>query len=629
MKARTRHYVVQVALSVALLIAIWCVDYLPTNDGPNHILLGYLVGHLDDPGKGYAHFVKPAWPVTTLAFHTLFAAFERLMPWKEALRATFTVGALLWAWGFGFLVTTLNRRRRWLTPIGFATALPWCFYMGMFSFWLSCGVGLWLLGYALQRSRWRWTQWLVLSAMLLVMAISHVFAAALMGVILTVLVAYRSQPGGRVRDVGSLVVIGLPALVVAVISSGVITGSSVVDPGPPGTIASGWGEIGVHLRTLSVRFTGGPPWRGGVPAVLAVVGLVWLARRLRRRQATRDELALGTASVLLLLAGGLSPLHLELWHYFAPRFLAFGFLLGVVLVPFEQIRHGLSRMLAADGVAALALVSIGWSAQHHRALAAETADALAAASAPLHRSGPRLPLILKPPVSVGHGRPHANVGHLFTLQQGGMTPHMFASDASLDAYVYRKPGTELFPGGWPMRFVAEAYRLAGSSPEYPPREEQLALAAVVGAPYEDVIVWSDPEDLDAFVERGYVTDVRRGRVAIMHFVPCGLDVEIETPRVTADPLLVQYGWAPLEDKAEMAVSPAGARYRSGRAKLRFPWAPCGPIWVRVVWDQDRSGKAGPRDLFCEGADEQGRVQVTLRRGAADFRCRPAGTVRGG
>ena len=39
-------------LSAALLAALWAVDYLPTNDGPNHILQGYLEVYLDAPSRG-------------------------------------------------------------------------------------------------------------------------------------------------------------------------------------------------------------------------------------------------------------------------------------------------------------------------------------------------------------------------------------------------------------------------------------------------------------------------------------------------------------------------------------------------------------------------------------------------
>src|SRR5262245_61258339 len=155
------------ALAVALVATLWMVEYLPTNDGPNHVLLGYLSNHLDDAGKGYADFLKPSWPITSLGFQFLFSVLERAMPWRHALRAVLSLGALLWAFGFAHLAASLERRRVVLGLVGFATALSWNLYMGLFSYWLCAGASLWLIGYALRRPRWAWRDRLVLGGGLL------------------------------------------------------------------------------------------------------------------------------------------------------------------------------------------------------------------------------------------------------------------------------------------------------------------------------------------------------------------------------------------------------------------------------------------------------------------------------
>ena len=40
-----------------LTTVISVVDYIPTHDGPNTIVHGYLALHLHDPGKGYDRFL--------------------------------------------------------------------------------------------------------------------------------------------------------------------------------------------------------------------------------------------------------------------------------------------------------------------------------------------------------------------------------------------------------------------------------------------------------------------------------------------------------------------------------------------------------------------------------------------
>src|SRR5262249_55050938 len=147
----------------------------------------------------------------------------------------------------------------------------------------------------------------------------------------------------------------------------------------------------------------------------------------------------------------------------------------------------------------------------------------------------------------------------------------------------------------------------------------------LGAPYEDVVLWSDPASIDRFVERGYRVDARRGDAAILRFSPCALDVVAElgprgAPATGARPLFVQYGHVPRNDKAEMSVCPEGTTFRGGEARVHFA-APCGELWLRVFLDLDRSGKAGKNDAFCEGADGRGRLTKTLTREDSSFRCR--------
>ena len=46
-------------------------DYLPTHDGPHHILSAWLLGHAHDAGAGYLDFLTQGRPLTALGFLSL------------------------------------------------------------------------------------------------------------------------------------------------------------------------------------------------------------------------------------------------------------------------------------------------------------------------------------------------------------------------------------------------------------------------------------------------------------------------------------------------------------------------------------------------------------------------------
>src|SRR3954451_8566113 len=85
-----------IAASVAAVLAIWCVDYLPTHDGPQHLLLGHLENHFDDPGAGWARYLTPSTQVTAFGFLFVFAPLEQLFSWRTALRLTLSIDVLVW-----------------------------------------------------------------------------------------------------------------------------------------------------------------------------------------------------------------------------------------------------------------------------------------------------------------------------------------------------------------------------------------------------------------------------------------------------------------------------------------------------------------------------------------------------
>jgi hypothetical protein len=604
-------------LAVALCAAIWIVDYIPTHDGPNHILHGYLDSHLHDPNKGYDQFLEPALALSNLGFHLPFAVLARLFPWKTALSLTLTMGALLWAAGFAAVAGALARERLALVPFGFATALSWSFYMGFFSFWMPLGLALLVIAYAIVMPAWHWRQRLILGAGTLIVAVGHPFVGELTGLVLVMLVWARPSGAGRLRDVLALAVVGAPTVLLAYWNargaSEAFAADYKVDP-----LAASWQGLFDTLLMPASCFAAGPVWRAALPPLAALAGVALLAKR--RRQAQATELCIGATVVLLFVMSLALPFHVEVWKFLSPRFVPLWIALGIALLPFERVPAGRWRYAITAVLSLWAFAVIGWSAWHHRELARIEGDALAGASAPLARSGPRLPLRLRSQATaVLHAEPDLNMGHLYALEQGGMTPYLFATRGAIHPHVYKKPRPELFPR-FPGRFYHVIFQNAGAAPEFPPRDVQLTWLALLGSQFEDVILGAAPEDIDTFVERGYAADFRRGDAAVMRYAGCGLDVFVAPSQRLEVAAFIEYGWAPVLETSEAIVGEPGLEVREEMPAASFARAPCGRVWVRVSWDVDRSGSPSAGDRHCAGADVQGRVFATSSAERHSLRC---------
>jgi hypothetical protein len=614
MKAHQAEILVALAFAAALVGALWIIDYLPTGDGPNHALTGYLTVALHDPAKGYDAFLTPGHPRSSLFFHGIYAAFLRVLPWQPAQQLTLTLGALLWAFGLGSVATALHPKRAAVGLFGFATAFSWTFYVGLFSYWMTLGAGLALLGLVLRRRALGLHHRALLAFALVLMVFAHSFAAMLMGALLGILVLVRGGERGRVRELGLLALTGLPAVALAYLSAR--GAARLVDPVPGADpLGMEWLPLYERLHILWACFTGGPRWRGAIPLAAALAGLGALVARARR--ASREEIAVGAMAAALILAVLLTPIHVSMWQVFSPRFLPWGLALAICLLPVEEL-PGRGPRLAAVGIGAFALASIAWAGVHHVTLARKHADVLALAAEPIHRKGARLPLGLVPSEgSAIQVDDVSNFGQIFAVEQGGMTPYLFAARPELHPFVWRKPARELFPP-YPSKFFGQALLEPGATRA--PRAVHLAQLAQMGSSgWEDVILWGLPGDVEAFLERGYEADARKGDAALLRYRPCGLTVDIDAGEALAEPLIAQIGWAPLIEPSAAQTFPEGAT--RGRLTARFADAPCGPVWVRVAWDRDRNGKPSKADRFCQGADVNGRTHALLtRRGPAVVRC---------
>ena len=425
--------------SALLLVAIWIVPVIPTNDGPQHVYAAHVSAHYDDPAAGYWKYYELAVPVTNIGFSTMFSVLEGFLPWRHALRVTLTVIVLTWSWGFMSLVLAIDRRRWALGLLGFATALNWSFYMGIWNFVLAIGLGFATLALAIRRSAPESLDRFFVAVLLLLGALSHVVAAVFTGAVLVLVVLFRTPPERRIRELGLLLATGAPmAAIVGLVAR---SSSTLSAPGPT-PIGTLWVPLSERLAQFGACFAGGPAWRAWGVVAFAALGLCDVAVRMRRRKAARHEVALFVGAALMTAAALTTPFHLRVWQFFSPRFLPFA-VLG--LVPLFAVHRRGPRIAVLALAASYAGSSIGWSIHYHRALAAQVTDALAGIDQPIRRAGPRLPIMLDPLAGraalrdgpMPYTEPLRNIGNLYATEQGGVVPYTFTATRELHELVSR------------------------------------------------------------------------------------------------------------------------------------------------------------------------------------------------
>lgn len=611
--------------SLALLAVVWCVDYLPTHDGPQHIFGSYLNNHLDDAAKNYAAYFRPGGAVTGLGFSIFFSSLEVLLPWRIALGVTLSVVLLGWAWGFFFLCRTLEPRRWPIGLLGFVCAPQWALYMGMFSYVASSALVFHVLAVALRRWPWTWKERLFVGALLTIQAVFHVFGAQVSGLLLGAVVLARATPEERWRELGWLLALSIPTLLVGWLAADI--GATRVNPAHVAT-AVDLLSLSDHFQLPAALFFGGPWWRRWPLVLASLLASAIAAAQARREDVPRERTALLAASALLLVVAIAAPVHLSRWDYFSPRFLPFALMLPLALVPLERLA-GLDatsrRALAAAGVVFLG-ANFAWLVAYNRDVRVRAGDALAGAAAPLHRTGARLPIVLDPNVglaatSLSAAMPYAfpirNVGALYALEQGGVVPYLFASEPRVHEHVIRRDknlGLPLVPD---RAYISPIYEEA--TPDPAERRVILEYMASFGSRYEDVILSGTRDDGDELLARGFAEDWRRGGVVVARFEGCPTRLRVRSPEVIQHPVQIAYGWYPSMEAhwAQLFAKPSPP---SSELAMDLPEAPCGDVWVRVVYDRDESGAVSGGDYACERAAPDGVVLMRLQKGPSTVDC---------
>lgn len=605
---------VHALLLLALLAALWCVDYLPTQDGPQHVYSVHAAHRLEDPRLGYGRWLEPGTPVTNLGFAWVYGALERALPWRRALALALGVQVVVWSAGAFALARGIAPGRAWLGVALSAAALQWSLYMGLFSYHLASGLGLLALALGVAAPRWSPRRALTLAALLLVQALCHVVPAIATGFALACLSLARAAPGGRMQAFARLVAIGAPAACVAIALASV--GLETLGDYNQGTTAPVLHAGPAPWWAFAKCFASGPAWRAWPLTLLALASpVVALAARTPRRSEDRALLAAGVA---LLAAAAVLPLHIRAWDFFSVRFLPLGTACCLVVLPFERLAPS-ARRAAATAIAAFALAATGWAGLYHRELEARAADALAGLDAPLAVAGPRLPIVLDPylgrPLDDAAARvpfavPLLNLGALYAVTQGGVPPYGFYVTPQIHGIVLREEARARYPHVLDRRYAVDL-----ATPERADdvalRRAIVSLAAGHGATYQDVILYGRPEDGDWLLSLGFAPEFRAGGLVLARFEGCPVTVTFPPGSDVRGRTVVEMGWLPAWHATRRYAVGGGRHEPDGTVRLPLRETPCGALWIRL----DDEGRA------CEGADAEGRLVVASSRATPVVECR--------
>jgi hypothetical protein len=604
-----------VVASAALLVALWRMRYFASYDGPQHLFQAYLGDHYADPGRGYATYLEPGTPVTALGFDVPFEAFERVASWPVAYHLTLSVILLGWGWGALALAAAIDPRRAPMGLLGFGAAFHWALYMGFFPFVAGTALGFFVLAIALRNASWSALLRVVLTVLLGVTAVAHVFCAQLVGLAMAGVVAARFKGRPLVRELALLVAMGLPALAV-------FAGTKTDVAGSPFSHAT-WPPFAERVSMIARESVGGPAWRAWPLVLVAAGGAASAIARARSSERRAVELPLALLSLALLAMPLATPLHLRGWAFFSPRFLPMGLVLGVALVPFEHLA-GPRRRVALAGVAAFALAAIGWAARFNVRVDEALREPLSGLTAPLHRSGPRLEVILEPRAGMSREElasmpeflPAWNLGKLYAIEQGGTPSFVFSNAPRIQSFVLSPEGRRAFPRIHDPIEILDPDILGDPFQ----RRALVNWLGLLGAAFEDVIVWGRPEDAALLVERGYEADVRHGGLFIGRFVGCPSEIRVVTPKPPRAPLLVELGWSPNPEPLEGVVIPAGAPGERGYYAVPRRTPLCGDVWYRVRAAPSRAGDGAAPEIACVEGGPDGRVQVRATKERGEHYC---------
>ncbi len=342
-----------VACVVVFFISCWPTFTLPlvlSNDGPQHILQGFVHTHYDDPRLAFDRVFHLNEPLTARGYLDLFRWLEPAVGWRTAHQIILVLAEALWCSAWATLALRLHRKRWPFAMLGCATGVQWAYLIGFMPFFLGLGATAWAMHLVLVRPAPR--HYLLLSCALLICCQIHVFPVIVGGSILFALALSRG-----VRHCVGTALAGLPSLAFNAYTSAASTvEGDTLD----------WILTFDPVESIGLRFLGGDRATCILFLILALGAFLsgW-----RSRDAGCRAFALAGAALLVL--GAVAPRDIHGWQLVAPRTLPLAFAVVFSSSPLERFGTR-TRLLIAALVAVVTLGHLRWTVHLHERVEATT-----------------------------------------------------------------------------------------------------------------------------------------------------------------------------------------------------------------------------------------------------------------
>lgn len=176
-------------LTLVPLVPALLMSYLPTVDGPAHVLEGSVLATYGAPGSEVLrrYYEVSAEPSPNVLTQLLLAAFVRVMSPSIAEKVFVVIVVSLFAVGTTYAARSIDRRGTFVAALAAPLATGYLFWFGFYNFSLGLGLSMLTLGYALRcRSRWTPLRALIVAGLLLLTASAHLLPFAMVATAITV-----------------------------------------------------------------------------------------------------------------------------------------------------------------------------------------------------------------------------------------------------------------------------------------------------------------------------------------------------------------------------------------------------------------------------------------------------------
>lgn len=584
-----RFRIIEAAAVLACIAAVsWsvlCVDFVPSNDGPQHTFAGFVKLNSAIARTEWAANYAPNNPLTSNGYMDLFLILEPRVGVELAHQSIILSVLLLWSFGWFFWVRSHVGPYSMLGFIAFPLSLQWIFWVGLYPFLLSSAFIPFVL-LVRRRAGLEPSAMAVISVTLVFMARIHLFGAAMTGVILVFMcLADANRSKAFIRTT----LVGLPSIVYTYL----IGRNSETLEGGSGAV---W-DVPYDAVDLFLEFF----LPGPLPMQLAFLALVALAAVAGLRAQGEHRLLLGTGLTMLVVGLAL-PIDWSGWELVRPRLLPTAYLLiiGSAVVPRRF------NIAVATAVLMFAGWRFTWVTQLHRAAAEELAPMLKVAEALEMRDKRWLYVVADGPTPPAYSDIHLTTGFLHLTQMvaprsGGMPFFSHDGDKGIHHIILKERRKRKWLGPVQLPSVV----MVAWSPFISRRLRDLHISSYLSsmAWLDAIAVYGLPADGQTLADAGFavrkVADSDDGHsLFVGEFVGCTWDLSIEGLR---EDTVVTIGFGTSTDMQDaFLVDVAG--------KLRIEDVPCGPSWFSV--------EAG----CIEERTADGRVPVQPMREVAALVC---------